>query len=33
MILSHLFMQRLQHFWAQIPRELRGGEKQRIFGF
>ena len=26
MILTHLFLQRLQHFRAQIPRELLGGE-------
>ena len=27
MILTHLFMQRLQYFRAQIPHALLGGEK------
>ena len=30
-ILTHLFLQRLQCFRAQIPRELLGVEWQRIF--
>ena len=29
---SHLILQWLQYFWAQIPRELLRDEKQRIFG-
>ena len=29
---THLFLQWLQYFQAQIPRELLGDEKQRIFG-
>ena len=32
MILSNLFLQRLQYFRAQVQRELLGGEQQRIFG-
>ena len=32
MILTHLFLQRLQYFRAQILRELLGGEQQRISG-
>ena len=31
-ILTHLFLQRLQHFRAQIPHELLKGAKQRISG-
>ena len=30
---THLFLQPLQYFCAQIPRELFGGESQRIFEF
>ena len=29
---THLFLQWLQYFRAQIPRELPGGEKQRLIG-
>ena len=30
MILTGLILKRLQHFRVQIPRELLGGEQQRI---
>ena len=32
MILTHLFLQRLQCFRAQIPREVLGGEWQNVNG-
>ena len=33
MTLINLFLQRLQYFWAQIPREVLRGESQWIYIF